>query len=152
MDFVYLSAWKQLLFVPISTILCLSLTLIWVGWMTPDMLEIKSNINWLIGPLACASLNTAKTIPPFQRSEIPWPLKQREQHHKLIIRNFYGECMFLGSFKHNLNIKGKRKWEKGERQCIICGKKKSDSEKSQKKCSKWPEMTITFIYSCTYYF
>ena len=99
MDFVYRSAWKQLLFVPISAIPCLSFTLIWVRWINPDMLEIKSNINWLIGPLACASLNTAKnkqTISPLQRSETPWPLKQREDHHKFIIWSFYREIHASG--------------------------------------------------------
>ena len=98
-DFVYRSAWKQLLFVPISAIPCLSFTLIWVRWINPDMLEIKSNINWLIGPLACASLNTAKnkqTISPLQRSETPWPLKQREDHHKFIIWRFYREIHAYG--------------------------------------------------------
>lgn len=36
--------------------------------------------------------------------------------------------MFVGSFKHNLNIKGKKKWGKGGEQCITCAKKKQLSE------------------------
>ena len=106
MDFVYHSAWKQLLFVPISAIPCLTLTLIWVGRIDPDMLEIKSNINWLTGPLACTSSNTAKndsTLAKVRESLTTWA-------ERIIINSLFGafidKCMFLGSFKHNLNIKG----------------------------------------------
>lgn len=57
--------------------------------------------------------------------------------------------MLLGSFKHNLNIKETRKWEKsgGDDVSLAPKKKKKGTLKSSKRNAEdWPEKTITFIY------
>ena len=78
------------------------------------MLEIKSNINWLIGPLAFASLNTAKKKKKKAKKQFHPCKGQRLPDHlsreRIIINSLFGafieKCMLMASFKPNLNIKG----------------------------------------------
>lgn len=113
------------------------------------MLEIRSNINWLIGPLACASLNTAKTIPPFQRSEILWS-QSRKIIINLLFDDFIEKCMFLGSFKPNLNIKGEKgskKREKGD-MYHLCKKKKKQFLEIPKEMFKMARNELFYSHTC----
>lgn len=43
------------------------------AWHTnSDTLRVRSNTNWRMGSLSRASLNTAKTSPPFPKAELLW--------------------------------------------------------------------------------
>lgn len=149
MDFVHHSAWKQPLLVPILAILCLSLTLTSVDWINSDMLVIKSNINWLIGLLARASLNTAKSVSPFQRSEIAWPQSGQITINSLV-DYFIKKCVFLGSFKHNFNIKwikGSKKREKGGNVSHVQKNKKANLRHSERNAQN-RQKSQDYFYSC----